>query len=377
MVQAHQKLLLAAVLVLMPAAGGCRPTGDRVRQARTVPPEFLQENWPAQEAPAAKIVRRDYRLREGDRLEIIYHVRHQRNMAYRIKIQDIISVRFPFAPEMTQTGQVQSDGTMRLDLVGAVYVFDRTIEDVQAELVRKYSKYIKNPVLTVSFKQSNVRISELKDAIKTAPRGQSRLVPITPDGNISLPFVANVHAAGMTVGELHRKLNARYAGLGLSELEVTVNLQSAAPMRVFVIGEVRRPGSLSARSDSAAGFRELTLVQAIAQAGGPTVARAELSKVMLVRRRHLSRPQAAIVNVFQLLANARENAGGVVVADSAAYRHDIWLEDGDIIYVPTTEMAKRADYIEYAWTRTIRAVLGLTSSADYSINDNVDWLGPN
>jgi len=376
MVQGHQRLLLAAALAGILAVSGCLIT-RKTQQARTAPREFLQKDWPAQEAPVAKLVRRDYRLREGDRLEIIYHVRHQRNVAYRIKIQDVISVRFPFAPEMTQVGQVQSDGTLRLDLVGAIYVFDRTVEDVQAELIEKYGKYIKKPVLTVSFKQSNVRISELKDAIKTSPRGQSRLVPITPDGNISLPFVSNVHAAGSTIGELHGDLNARYKELGLDELEVTVNLQAAAPMRVFILGEVLKPGAIATRSDLAAGFRELTVIQAIAQAGGPRAARAELSKVMLVRRRHLGRPQAAIVNVFQLLVNARENAGGVVVADSAAHRHDIWLEDGDVVYVPTSKMAKRADYIEYAWTKTIRAVLGLTSSVDYSASDTVDWLGPN
>lgn len=114
-------------------------------------------------------MRRDYRLRAGDMLEIIYHVRHQRNPLYRIKIQDIIDIRFPFSPSLNQTQTVQSDGTLQLDLIGAVYVFDSTIQDVRDELIREYAKYIRNLKesggLTVSFKASSVKIAELKLAI--------------------------------------------------------------------------------------------------------------------------------------------------------------------------------------------------------------------
>ena len=56
------------------------------------------------------------------------------------------------------------------------------------------------------------------------------------------------------------------------------------------------------------------------------------------------------------------------------YRYDIWLEDGDIVYVPTSDIAKRADYIEYVWTRGIRAVGGFTSTAGYTVSDTVNWL---
>ena len=121
----------------------------------------------------------------------------------------------------------------------------------------------------------------------------------------------------------------------------------------------------------------MTILQAIAQAGSYLPGRAELSKVMLIRRRYLNRPQVAIVNVFQLLENRSRTAEEPVVADSDNYRYDVWLEDGDILYVPTTEIAKRADYIEYVWTKGIRAIGGFTSSASYSVTDAVDWIGPN
>lgn len=354
--------------------GGAPPGAERA---------FLQPSGTVQEIPEAHTVYRDYRLRPGDFLEVIYHVRHQRADAYRIKIQDVITVRFPFHPELNQTEQVQSDGALHLEIVGSIPVFDRTIGDVREELVRRYSRYLRDPELTVSFKQSNVKIAELKQAIQTAPRGQSRLVPIAPDGRISLPFIADVQAAGQRIGELHRDLNRAYQDAGLSELEVTVNLQTIAPVRVYVLGEVRRAGLLPGRTGTPAAAGRVSLLQALAQAGGPLPPRAELSRVMLIRRKDLPRPQAAIVNVRQLLENRTRTAGAnapgdrPVVADDAAHRFDIWLQDGDVVYVPTTEIARRADYIEYVWTRGIRAVGGFSSQAyvGYTAGENVDWLG--
>jgi len=363
---------LAGAAVLL-ALSGC---DKKPAVQPTLPPEFYQPVKTVQEVPVAHIVRRDYRLREGDQLEIIYHVRHQKTNSYRIQLQDVIDIRFPFHAQLNQTSQVQSDGTLQLDLIGAIKVFDRTIEDVQDDLIRRYAKYIKNPVLTVSFKQSNVKIAELKEAIRTAPRGQSRLVPITPDGTISLPFIADMRAAGRTISEMHTVLNDAYQKIGLSELEVTVNVQQVAPLRVFVLGEVRQSGAVLNREGSASALTEISLLQAVAQAGSYISPRAELSKVMLVRRRHLPRPQVVIVNVHQLLENRARLAGQAVVADSSLYRYDIWLEDGDIIYVPTSEIARRADYIDYVWTRGIRAVLGTNTSVNYDMGDAVNFIKP-
>lgn len=359
--------MLITTAILSFATAGCQPAEPAKPQ---VAADLFRQRWPASEAPVAHIVRRDYRIREGDSLEIIYHVRHQRNPSYRIQIQDVIVVRFPYKPALNQVERVQSDGAINLDLIGKVNAFDRTIDDVEKELLTRYKKYIKAPVVTVSFKESNVKIAELKLAITTAPRGQSRLVPVTPEGTISVPFVVSIRAAGKTVEQLHRDLNGAYTALGLGELEVTVNVQTVAPTSVYIFGEVRGPGMLKAK-------QEISLLQAIAQAGSYIPARAELSQVMLIRRRHLPAPSAAIINVYQLLENRKRAGSKPVTSDMGKYRYDIWLEDGDMVYVPTSAIAKRADYIDYVWTRGIRAISGFTTYVGYTPGDAVDWLGPN
>lgn len=359
--------LLAAAMVA--GALGCQrePATPEELQGEqySFPPEMLRDHWMAQEVPVAHIVRRDYRIREGDLLEVIYHVRHlEQNVEYEIKIEDVISLRFPFDPRLNQFEKVQSDGKLNLDLIGSVHVLGRTIRQVREELHERYAKYIKDPSITVSFKESNVKIAELKRAITTAPRGQSRLVPVTPEGTISVPFVVSIRAAGKTIEEIHRDLNDAYVSIGLDELEVTINVQTVAPLTVYVLGEVRSPGALKTR-------HEITLLQAIAQAGSYRPPRAELSKVLLVRRRNLARPSAAVVNLFQLLENQRRVGDEPVVADMSRHKYDIWLEDGDLIYVPTTEISKRADYIDEVWRRSIRNIAGFTSVYSISHDGNL------
>ena len=79
--------LLAGAIAAM--AAGCAPgepdPADMQGDLYTFPPEMLKDMWSAQEAPQAHLIRRDYRIREGDQLEVIYHVRHKPvNIEYEI-----------------------------------------------------------------------------------------------------------------------------------------------------------------------------------------------------------------------------------------------------------------------------------------------------
>lgn len=347
------------------------------------PEQFLRKDWPVPKMGNPTKVRRGYRIRSGDKVEIIYNVKTMTEMKdYRFKIRDIINVRFPYAPNLTQVGEeIQSDGTVNLLLVGQIIVFDKKVADVEKKLLIEYGKYMKDPKLTVSFKESRRDIFDLRDAIKTAPRGQSRLVPVAPDGTIALPLIGSILAGGRTIDELHDAINKAYHEdpIKLDELEVTVNLEMISPLRVYVMGEVFRPGLVFSTLGAATNVTEMSLLMAIAQAGSYKPRRAELSKVLLIRRRNLAYPQALIVNLRKLFEPTIESGSGKGANASAAFRRDLWLEDGDIIYVPTKKIAERADYIEYVWTRGFYAVVPLTYSinANYNAADAVDWLGPN
>jgi polysaccharide export outer membrane protein len=371
--------LMASVIGLA-VFSGCK---EKEVEEEKYSEQFLRKDWPVEKIGNPTKIRRGYRIRSGDKVEIIYNVKTMTDTKdYKLKVRDIISVRFPYVSNLTQIGEeVQSDGTVNLLLIGQIKVFDRTIKEVQGELKTKYRAFIKDPELTVSFKESKRDIFDLRDAIKTAPRGQSRLVPVAPDGTIALPLIGTVLAGGLTIDELHAAINKAYhtKPVALDELEVTVNLEMISPLRVYVMGEVARPGLVFNTLGAAPNVTEMSLMMAIAQAGSYKPKRAELSKVLLIRRKNLAYPQTLIVNLRQLLESPIEAGTGKGINKSAAFRRDLWLEDGDVVYVPTKKIAERADYIEYVWTRGIYAVVPMTYSitANYNAADAVDWLGPN
>jgi|GEM_PF-1043559 len=408
--------------------------------------------------PQVSTVFPDYRLNVGDVLEVIYHVRTGVTAEqYRLKVQDVIKVSFPFQADLDQEITVQSDGTIRLLLVGEVQVVKRgtrginqfhfrqreadsgrwrrydpelldwkeaayllrraadgawfyvdtasgqetpleeylraedpaanamplivdaigvsgryerseydvvrqrwrfrpifveqmgmTAGQLQANLSQEYSKYLRHPVLTVTVDQANIKIDELKKAITTAPRGQSRLMPVKPDGTIDLPFVGEVLAYGKTVQQLKVDVETAYEQVDLPEISVTVQMNEWAPQRIFVMGEVNRPGVLQVTT-------AITLMQAISAAGG-TNPRAAEDIVMVVRRRGLPVPQATLVDLRSLRVQ-RPVAKAGDVPDFSNLRFDFFLADSDIIFVPSTVLAVTGDWVDLVFNRIVRGIL--------------------
>ncbi len=88
----------------------------------------------------------------------------------------------------------------------------------------------------------------------------SRTVPVRPDGFISLPLVGDVKAEGKTPQELAAELGERLGAL-VQAPRVTVVVREVNSARIYVTGEVTRPGTYPLRG-------RMSLVQAIALAGG-------------------------------------------------------------------------------------------------------------
>lgn len=372
--------LIAATLFL---AMGCDVKDEQVTEQNPYPEDFLRKEWPGTQNLATRTNFAPYCIREGDALEIIYFVSPEKiPHEYKIKIRDVIGVRFPFNEKLeVEKAEVQSDGNVSLPLIQEVSIAGRTVRDVQKELEQRYKKFLHNPRLTVYMVESKREIDDLREAITTSPRGQSRLVPVTPGGEIALPLIGSVRAGGLTVDQVRDSIQNRYEEIGVQELQVTVDVESLAPLRVYVMGEVKSPGLVFNTLGGPRQITEMSLLQAISQAGSYLPARAELSKVLLIRSSGLPAPEVAVINLFQLFENQSQKINGKEIyrPDNAKFKNDVWLEDGDVIYVPTKTIAKRADYIEYVWTKGIYAVVPMqyNVTANYNAVDNVDWLGPN
>jgi polysaccharide biosynthesis/export protein len=90
----------------------------------------------------------------------------------------------------------------------------------------------------------------------------SRIVPVRPDGKISLPLVNDVQAAGLTPTQLGAQITAGLTKY-VTNPQVTVIVSQINSQRIYVLGEVARTGSYVL-------LPQMTVLQALSDAGGFT-----------------------------------------------------------------------------------------------------------
>jgi len=85
-------------------------------------------------------------------------------------------------------------------------------------------------------------------------------VVVRPDGKISVPLLNDIQAAGLTPEQLNVTLE-KAAAKYIADPDATVIVREIRSRKVYVIGQVGKPGPLPLNSD-------LTVVQALSAAGG-------------------------------------------------------------------------------------------------------------
>jgi polysaccharide export outer membrane protein len=88
----------------------------------------------------------------------------------------------------------------------------------------------------------------------------SRMVPVRPDGKISLPLLNDVQAAGLTPLQLAAQITEKLKKF-LTEPQVTVIVTTINSRRIYITGEVNRGGAYPM-------LPNMTVLQALAGAGG-------------------------------------------------------------------------------------------------------------
>ena len=107
------------------------------------------------------------------------------------------------------------------------------------------------------------------------PELSEEQVQIRPDGRISMPLVGELLVAGATVSDLSTRLATAYEEI-LRSPAVTIQVRNFADRRVFVGGEVQRPGMLAL-------VGRQTAMGAVMEAGG-LKGSAQRNEVLVIRR---------------------------------------------------------------------------------------------
>jgi polysaccharide biosynthesis/export protein len=139
----------------------------------------------------------------------------------------------------------------------------------------------------------------------------TRTVPVRPDGKISLPLLNDVQASGLTplqlAAEVTRSLNKF-----VTNPQVTVIVTQINSKRVYLLGEVARPGAYTMLPD-------MTILQALSNAGG--FSQYANSKKIYVLREENGKEQKFFFNYKEVISGKRAE-------------QNIRLQSGDTIVVP-------------------------------------------
>ncbi|HXS27046.1 MAG TPA: polysaccharide biosynthesis/export family protein [Steroidobacteraceae bacterium] len=137
-------------------------------------------------------------------------------------------------------------------------------------------------------------------------------VLVRPDGTFSIPLAGQIDARGKTVTELQQTIAQRLHKY-IADPVVTVSVQDVKGNKVYVIGQVAKPGEFVVNP-------RVDVMQALSMAGGTTPF-ASLNNIVILRR----------------MGNGQQEAIPFHYKDVAGGRNldqDITLQAGDVVVVP-------------------------------------------
>jgi polysaccharide biosynthesis/export protein len=120
-----------------------------------------------------------------------------------------------------------------------------------------------------------IGVEDALDVIYWQDKDMSASVVVRPDGNISLPLLNDIKAAGLTPEELRVRV-AQAATKFVEDPTVSVVIKAINSRRVYISGGIAKPGPYPLMD-------AMTVLQLISVAGGPTEY-AKTEDIMILRK---------------------------------------------------------------------------------------------
>jgi len=246
---------------------------------------------------------------------------------YKIGSKDVLQITVFELPELNQTVRVSEDGSISLSLLGKVDVAGLTAQELERKLAsildQKYTKDSHVTVFIKEFQKVAVLGAVGKPGMYELVGPTTLLLVIAQAGGLTAQAMSELYIYREGTDGLKSKITIRLDDLmirGNQDLNVELQPKDVITVpvdlmiNVFVYGEVKTPGVIQYLSS-----KKITLLQAIAQAGG-TTEWAKKSGVLVKRK------DKKTGNEMKIYANLKDIENGRVA--------DIVLEEGDVVIVP-------------------------------------------
>lgn len=149
---------------------------------------------------------------------------------------------------------------------------------------------------------------------------------VEADGSFTFPLIGRVKAGGLTLRAIETEMVKKLADGYFKNPQLTVSVDTYRSQRVFVVGEVRMPGTYTLTGN-------MSLIEALSRAGSTTpTASTEAIIVHAPEGQAATGPvlpgQTSAAQTVHVDLNALQSGGAV---------KNVTLRDGDTVFVPRAE----------------------------------------
>ena len=280
-------------------------------------------------------------LQTSDILEINNQIESK---AYFLWPGDTITVKLLYNDELNDEVVVRTDGKISLQLIGDITAAGLTLQKLDELLTSEYGE-----VMHVLGEGDSITVRLQNDA------EFSDQATVNADGQVNLNTVGEVQVTGLTPLQLRKVLTEKYSQKfkgsriavtvdGRKLVEVSVMLKSSVAQKIYIGGEIRRPGIIPIDG-------MLLATGALFQAGGPEET-AELESVLLIRHRGSDSPDVYAINMKEIMRGKIP---------------DMRLQPYDVIFVPKTAIAEVSMFMQ----QYIHSIIPVQFNLVYNINPEV------
>ncbi len=186
---------------------------------------------------------------------------------------------------------------------------------------------------TPAFAQATNYIVGSQDVLTISVFDQADLggkFTVEADGTFTFPLIGRVKVGGLTLREVEFLLQKELSMGFFKNPQISAAVEQYRSQRVFIVGEVRSPGTYPLNGD-------MTLIEALARAGSATDRAG--AEVLIVR----PKANAGPVQGPQLPTDAQEAGTEVIHVDikelqGGKLSQNARLQDNDTIFVPAAEL---------------------------------------
>jgi len=175
------------------------------------------------------------------------------------------------------------------------------------------------------------------------------VVRISGDGLITLPLIGQVQAAGQSVDQLSKKIEARLADGYLVHPQVTIFIEEFRNLKATILGGVRSPGLYELNGQT-------TLLELISKAGG--LIEDAASEAIIRRSNPDHEEQETItINLNELMEKGRLS-------------QNLTIMNGDNIYIPKKKVFYVTGEVKspdaYTYIKGLTVIQALTKAGGFS-----------